>query len=354
MLSVIPAQHSTPFHLGVHVDTKNKSKCSEGTTLTPIANCPPTNIEMSSAYEETLAPYLTLQNVLVKPAAKFIVSFFLYGLYTPIFGMCLHILLQRHNRPNRHLYLGGTISLFFLITSLNIIDTYGNFRQAAIYFEAATTKEHDPALAYLRGNKFKTIWKALTQVFGIMTSIISNSMLMHRCYVIWGCRRRFAVPMIIVLITVSLIGILQGIMITIGISNTEDPTKQALFQAGPKLNLVFRIANTLFNLSLTCLTAGRIWYIARQLENQKKYCPIIAIIYIISPARYGGMPFDFFEVVYHACGIAPTLITVRTAAGRSVENVPGPIFSTIRFTSHTVTDMDEVRVDLRGSDENEK
>uniref|UniRef100_A0A0W0FHQ3 Uncharacterized protein n=1 Tax=Moniliophthora roreri TaxID=221103 RepID=A0A0W0FHQ3_MONRR len=345
---------------------------------------------MSSAYEETLAPYLTLQNVLVKPAAKFIVSFFLYGLYTPIFGMCLHILLQRHNRPNRHLYLGGTISLFFLITSLNIIDTYGNFRQAAIYFEAATTKEHDPALAYLRGNKFKTIWKALTQVFGIMTrsanllfdpnsladtpdgSIISNSMLMHRCYVIWGCRRRFAVPMIIVLITVSLIGILQGIMITIGISNTEDPTKQALFQAGPKLNLVFRIANTLFNLSLTCLTAGRIWYIARQLENQKKYCPIIAIIlesgliyptvqiidlifsYIISPARYGGMPFDFFEVVYHACGIAPTLITVRTAAGRSVENVPGPIFSTIRFTSHTVTDMDEVRVDLRGSDENEK
>ncbi|KAK7021391.1 hypothetical protein VNI00_017384 [Paramarasmius palmivorus] len=176
------------------------------------------------------------------------------------------------------------------------------------------------------------MWDVLTQVFGLSTAFLSDTMLMHRCYIIWGSSRRIAVLMITALITV--VAVIQAVMTTF--IAPQYPSKQMLTSY---LSFTFRVTNTVFNFGLTGLTAGRIWWIARRIDMQKKYCTIVAILlesgiiypmvqildltfnYVIFPqqSRAPGFPFDLFEVVYHACGIAPALIIVRAEARKTVE-----------------------------------
>ncbi|ESK84698.1 hypothetical protein Moror_631 [Moniliophthora roreri MCA 2997] len=136
------------------------------------------------------------------------------------------------------------------------------------------------------------------------------------------------------------------------------------------------------NLALTLLTAGRIWWIHRQvrahgvhtsdktfstvsrliLESGSLY-PLISIIGLILvnvPQPY-WIPIDCYPLSSLTAGIAPTLIMVRAKLGKNVESLQEHV-SDIRFTSrpapresqvqaNSIGNFTTTRVDVQGGGE---
>ncbi|KAI3614274.1 hypothetical protein WG66_000056 [Moniliophthora roreri] len=74
----------------------------------------------SSVTEEDIAPFNTITIILVQPIANLTVMLYVYGIYTVLFIISLHILIHRQDRLNQRLYIFFTTMLFTL-TSLQII-----------------------------------------------------------------------------------------------------------------------------------------------------------------------------------------------------------------------------------------
>ncbi|KAF9254558.1 hypothetical protein L218DRAFT_471552 [Marasmius fiardii PR-910] len=98
--------------------------------------------------EQIVAPYLTVDQVIVLPLSSFSVMFAIYGIYVTIFGLSVYIL-SHHGAAASKLYMWSTISLFVLATLYTAAYVWGMSWQAKIYFEAATTKSYTALFNYL-------------------------------------------------------------------------------------------------------------------------------------------------------------------------------------------------------------
>ncbi|KAJ7675914.1 hypothetical protein DFH06DRAFT_1292117 [Mycena polygramma] len=189
------------------------------------------------------------------------------------------------------------------------------------------------------------IYKALILAEDIIlayNNLVTDLLFLYRCYVIWGSRKRIILlPGVLILATV-VVGCLTGLEFSRLIKINS------FF--GPKLPFV--IAG-ITNLVLTCLTAGRIWYIRREVQIiggwrgfRKRYATasaiilesgilysVFVIIYIVSSSintdnsSQSGTVFQgvAWAVVQLGVNLVPTLILVRVGLGRSTENTAGPV-----------------------------
>ncbi|KAJ7637881.1 hypothetical protein DFH06DRAFT_643499 [Mycena polygramma] len=189
------------------------------------------------------------------------------------------------------------------------------------------------------------IYKALILAEDIIlayNNLVTDLLFLYRCYVIWGSRKRIILlPGVLILATV-VVGCLTGLEFSRLIKINS------FF--GPKLPFV--IAG-ITNLVLTCLTAGRIWYIRREVQIiggwrgfRKRYATasaiilesgilysVFVIIYIVSSSintdnsSQSGTVFQgvAWAVVQLGVNLVPTLILVRVGLGRSTENAAGPV-----------------------------
>ncbi|KAK7038783.1 hypothetical protein VNI00_010669 [Paramarasmius palmivorus] len=179
-------------------------------------------------------------------------------------------------------------------------------------------------------------------------------MLIHRCYTIWGSRKRVAIPLIIALSMTYATIFAAAIMEGVGIYDSRQKWRWALFDTAALISYAGWNTSAGLNFVLTALTAGRIWWISHkarhilsQADNQQYRAiiaiilesgliyPVLQILYIITlrildPGGIGNMPVDLFPVVYQTAGIAPTLIIVRAATGKAIESVNQEV-STLRF-----------------------
>ncbi|ESK87745.1 hypothetical protein Moror_11282 [Moniliophthora roreri MCA 2997] len=119
-------------------------------------------------------------------------------------------------------------------------------------------------------------------------------------------------------------GIVGGILMPIGLhhSHTGFSSEDSLAEQGSTVQMVAMILNGTVNLALTALTAGRIWWIDRQLrialgqdihndgvESGMLY-PLIIIAHLVILSTPGSLSVDLFPLTPLAAGIAPTLIIV--------------------------------------------
>ncbi|KAJ8090852.1 hypothetical protein PM082_024772 [Marasmius tenuissimus] len=111
----------------------------------------------SDNIEEALDLKLTVENVIVVPIVTLATIFLLYGMYTIIFGLCIHILYRR-KQSSSGLYLPCTMMLFALATLYMAMDAFGYTRQAMTTFRASKTRDFKPYLQYLPQDKAKTAW----------------------------------------------------------------------------------------------------------------------------------------------------------------------------------------------------
>ncbi|ESK89060.1 hypothetical protein Moror_5335 [Moniliophthora roreri MCA 2997] len=304
---------------------------------------------MSESIDPALEPLLSLQAVVIFPVGSLSAMFFVYGFYVMLFVVALNLLLcPTFERPNRRLYLAWTIILFIMTTFSNIIVAWAYIRQAIIDFVAAKTREYDAFLSYLEGDTLSNVHGTIMNIMPVLINVTADSMLIHRCYLIWGSKKRIGIPLVLIAFATNSLGLVSVIMVTVGIGG--DSTKESvwkLLDLGDAIYVRYLIANAVVNSLVTLLTAGRIWWVGRQAMKVvgKQYRTIIAILLesgmlypiaiivplILGPSGTDVSPVNLFPITYQVAGIAPTLIIVRAQSGKAIESVD-QVVSTLRYT----------------------
>ncbi|KAI3618211.1 hypothetical protein WG66_005615 [Moniliophthora roreri] len=336
---------------------------------------------MSSADTEKLASYLSTTSTIVFPIANLSVLYFVYGFYVLLFGTCVYIMLRRQKddeRPNHKLYLWISVILFVLSTVFVVVYTISLVSGSIIRFNAVKTQDYLPLVLHLTRDVENTIIISLQLLVTVLLNIAADYMLIHRCYVIWDSKKRVALPLIIASVIINgacnllsspgdtnnrknrfqALGIVETVMTTIGSSDRDVQSNNEISNYGLLLNFVFELLSVILNSMVTLLTAGRIWWIYRQihaqgilkrdvfiqsvsriiLESGSLY-PVLGIIGMILANETSSqritideMPIDFFPLIRLSAGIAPTLIIVRAKLGKNVESLQDQV-SDIRFIS---------------------
>uniref|UniRef100_A0A0W0EZK2 Uncharacterized protein n=1 Tax=Moniliophthora roreri TaxID=221103 RepID=A0A0W0EZK2_MONRR len=297
--------------------------------------------------------------IIVSPIATLSAMYFVYGLYILLFGTAFHLMYSRHRRQddewlNRKMYLSLTVVLFVLSTAFVVDYTIGALEESSAFFTAVKILDDQPLVDY---SHRKTTLTALYFLIPILLNVTAEYMLIHRCYVIWGSRKRLAIPLLVA----SVLGnrIIGVIIMTVGGSvaaesgwlRPEDggndsniASDSALWRFGNKIYVAYVSISLAVNSVLTLLTAGRIWWIHRQiytcdrdirangklidsvsriiLESGLLY-PTMSIIALTtySVTTVDTFPLDFTPVMNLSAAIAPTLIIVRAKLGKNVESL---------------------------------
>ncbi|KAF9451584.1 hypothetical protein P691DRAFT_723845 [Macrolepiota fuliginosa MF-IS2] len=157
----------------------------------------------------------------------------------------------------------------------------------------------------------------------LVNNVMADTLLITRCYIIWSYNKVVMAGAGSLLVTGTVLGFLS--------EATTSPKLKDLI--GPYIIVVFSL-----NIILTLLTAGRIWWIAREvsrimgrrvvrefnlaigilLESGFIYsCSIIAVI-VLTPSRYVLVA---VAVTTRMVCIMPIFIVVHVALGREVKDV---------------------------------
>ncbi|KAJ7142739.1 hypothetical protein C8R44DRAFT_974323 [Mycena epipterygia] len=248
---------------------------------------------------------------------------FFYGSYLVMFGFYLHVL-RTHGIAQHRFLAASTISLFILGTAHCALQLAATIFHVRLLME--TTGANTNFEVYL------SLTEAASGIY-VRSTVIADSIIIFRCYAIWGCRRKIVIFPIILTLAVA----------GLGYSNIKI-NLETNFAGGGILLFIASIATSLLTtLVLTGLTANLVRILAltsSSLESGALYCiggigflamgsNKIADIILSRAASPNfissrAVPPDFIfsgAVLAQLVGIAPTIIAVRVGLGYSVENV---------------------------------
>ncbi|KAI3596584.1 hypothetical protein WG66_003387 [Moniliophthora roreri] len=307
---------------------------------------------MSSEIPEEIAGLLTVDRSIIYPTSTLSVMYFIYGFYVLLFGTYVYMMRGRqqdNEHLNHNLYPLLTVVLFVLSTVFVAAKTMDEVRRSIFLFTTLQTGDYEPLLNYLTIDVTRTVAVGLLNIVAALinqSSIAAELMLIHRCYIIWGSKKRVAVLLLIASILIN--------AQTVGIKDRNDESTIVLLKNALTAGFVYNIVSAVINSVLTLLTAGRIWWIHRELirthgiytndtlassvsriilESGVLY-PVFDIVGLIATntTTMHAMPFDFWPPMVLVAGIAPTLISVRAKLGKNVESLQTQI-SDIHFSS---------------------
>ncbi|EEB93211.1 hypothetical protein MPER_08165, partial [Moniliophthora perniciosa FA553] len=230
--------------------------------------------------------------------------FFVYGLYIALFATCMNVLWKKTSQNNRGLYLGWTVSLFTMATTIVVFETIGLLRQSLMAFWTVKSGDYRELVQYLSNDDLKTASSAILTIAAALLNATADSMLIHRCYIIWGSQKRIGIPLVLGCFVVHLLF--------------------ELLDKASRMSDGYFAANAGINGVITLLTAGRIWYITRRIraamgqQIDQRYKAIVSIILesgviyptiliigiilhrILDPNKMGLAPIDLFPIVTQA------------------------------------------------------
>uniref|UniRef100_A0A0W0F5F8 Uncharacterized protein n=1 Tax=Moniliophthora roreri TaxID=221103 RepID=A0A0W0F5F8_MONRR len=219
----------------------------------------------SSITEEDIAPFDSTTIILVWPLVDLTIMFYVYGIYTVLFIISLHILIRQQDRPNRVLYMFFTIALFILTSALIVLETFGYAYETTLLFKFTKNQDWASFLAYLYHNEAITIISGFEQILQLCLVTIADLMLLHRCYVIWGSSKWIVFPFVFIMFSLAICEIVASAFVVIGSSNTADPAKAPIFTQGNTMDTAFWLAEMGVHIILTLLT-GQFWQICENLK----------------------------------------------------------------------------------------
>ncbi|KAJ7202388.1 hypothetical protein GGX14DRAFT_654388 [Mycena pura] len=218
---------------------------------------------------------------------------FFYGIYLVLFCICLHILLHRPRNTANSILLATAIALFTLSTVQAVLNLVLGSWEILNYDDVP----------------FEAVSLADDMIF-VANNLIADALVIYRCYVIWNRNIFVIIPGV------------AGLIIT------------SVFGWDINLPLAPFFALTLAtNVVVTCLTAGRIWWICRRArahgttDAQKRSMSALSIIIesgmiysafvvvLIAVEQYHNFDEIVVEMLRQVMGIVPTLIIVRVGLG---------------------------------------
>ncbi|KAF9265721.1 hypothetical protein L218DRAFT_924262 [Marasmius fiardii PR-910] len=276
-------------------------------------------------------PLLEVGQVVIFPIVTVMVMCIVYGFSIALFALCIHLLRQGRMRFQT-LYISFIAILFVLATSMVAVEVMKMIQESVEEFVFIKTGNFLPLYNFLKHDTLKTTIYALGIILPILANIAADSILIHRCYVVWGSTRRILLPLVLASFAVNVTSSTGAIMFIIGIRDTRISSNIALVKTGGNIQAVGMILSASFNSILTLLTAGRVWRITRTLRSSSTYnlttmnriilesgmlYPLAMIIHLSITNAFPQYhtPFDTLPLVVLAAGIAPTLIIVRIRLG---------------------------------------
>ncbi|KAL0577818.1 hypothetical protein V5O48_004185 [Marasmius crinis-equi] len=178
-----------------------------------------------------------------------------------------------------------------------------------------------------------------------IANTVAEFMLIHRCYLIWGCKKIIAIPLLVFSVIGSVICLVAGIIVAVGLSHLTFESSQKFIQVAGIVYFAGGMVSICVNVAVTALTAGKIWQINREAQvymgveyNTAKLSCAIRIILesgllyplmmIIQISFLNGFadrsqfpPIDLYPAVVLSAGIASTLAIVRAQLVKLFEKV---------------------------------
>ncbi|TFK36314.1 hypothetical protein BDQ12DRAFT_725346 [Crucibulum laeve] len=236
------------------------------------------------------------------------VDVLLYGIHVTLFIICLKILYR--NRKSNNFLIPVSIIIMFALTTADV----------GITFHASLSPIFGPSpLLY-----FVPLIPKF--VIFVANNFIADVLLLYRCYVVWGRRREFLYLSIILLlidIVFGLIGLIEKNSVFLLITSNDS-------------NPVYTWVIVAINITITAVTAGRIYWVARTIEpttgrkHVRVYKVAVAIliesglVYSTSVAVF-AVSSNLFQFLisgafcFRLVAIMPTLMTVQVHLGRTVD-----------------------------------
>ncbi|KAG7094136.1 hypothetical protein E1B28_007748 [Marasmius oreades] len=313
---------------------------------------------MASVLEDILAPFLSAESIITQTISTVAVTFFIYGIYCVVFGLSIRVLIRRNSRAHK-LYTGCSIALFVLATIYTAVKTWGALQQALNGFRAVKTKDYLPFVQYLEGNDGEAAWVGTSDMISTLMNSIADTMLIHRCYVLFNYNKFILFPLAFIAFVLNGIDLGCIITITTGLGTSSKPLKLPIVLKAYSIDHDALIGIVVFQIVLALITGGRIWWITRQTRQMmvgsihSRYNDIVAIIIesallyagillaavvledVLDPFMTGVFPFDIPVVPSLMSGLAPTMVIARIAYGKAVDNlnVDSQTVSTFRAAS---------------------
>ncbi|KAJ7083529.1 hypothetical protein C8R44DRAFT_822308 [Mycena epipterygia] len=277
-------------------------------------------------YSVNSAIFNQLWSIMLSNISETCTDLLLYGIYFNLFIFAIHTL-SRRETAGRNPLLVASWAMFILGTTgivPRVIQTALSVRllQECLENHANYTSE--------LWHTYNSLVAAENIIFGI-NNFVTETLLLYRCYVIWGSQKKVIIlPGILVL----------GTLITGFLAIAANHASSSL--ANFDLRTPY-IMSTVANLVLVGLTAGRIWWIRREtlyfgldekfrkryntaiiilIESGAIYCMCgILIVFISSfdemPIIFGGIVFGFAK---QGLNIIPILIVVRVSLGHNIQD----------------------------------
>ncbi|KAK7037304.1 hypothetical protein VNI00_011295 [Paramarasmius palmivorus] len=296
----------------------------------------------------------TVVYLIVFPVSTLSVMFFVYGFYVYLFGQCMYTLTPRRTE-NQKLYLALIVILFMNSTFMVIMTTIHTVWDMINFIPVIGGQENlEPTFS--EGQRF--VLYAFENLLPIIGSAAADTMLIHRCYVMWGYRKWVAVPLIIATTMTIGVNLAGAVLQLMGQSSTYGGADMKVGMAGEMMFAVVNIILTLLsgqplrsrkNMVVDTGDSGvegpspslvKSHHAHRQnnvsLESGL-LLPITIFIHMgvaFSSPSIAGTPIDLLPLVVLVEGIAPTLVIVRAKKRTSkpaVASLPD-IASAMRFT----------------------
>ncbi|KAG7092851.1 hypothetical protein E1B28_009165 [Marasmius oreades] len=279
-------------------------------------------------------PLLSAEHVIIYPIVTVTVMCIVYGFYIALFSHCIQLL--RHGGGSRRsVYVWSTVTLFATSTGMVAVEITKVLHESLVEFTSAKAREFGPLYNFASHDTLKNAIYAFGSILPIIANVAADFILIHRCYVVWGSKKRILVPMIVASFVVNLISSTGAIVQIIGFRDSRIESNTALTGIGAELEAVGFITSAVFNLMLTLSTAGRIWWITRCVGPSRTYYvvttmnkiilesgtlyPLAMIVHLSFTNAFPGdqLPIDTYPLIVLAAGITPTLIVIRKRLGIS-------------------------------------
>ncbi|KAF9058656.1 hypothetical protein BDP27DRAFT_1453863 [Rhodocollybia butyracea] len=284
----------------------------------------------------------SVQVALVAPIISFALSLALFGFYTLLFGLSFHFLYNSKNISHRTLHLVWIVCLFVIASVGGILSAVSGIVDLVALYDALRTQDPTPLEKFFSQNTAETVMVGFEYTCLVLANSIADSVIIHRIYLVWGSRLWIIIPPILASLVINTVGLAGDIMRTKGFANTTIEGNFNLELKGEQYGLGFFYANAAFNMLLTAMIAGRIWWVGKRTSASfgrsgainQKYKDVIAVllecgvlypIALIAHAAVEGsqntisIPVNLTGPAILAAGISPTLIIFTTIGASTLQ-----------------------------------
>ncbi|KAK1223693.1 hypothetical protein PQX77_013428, partial [Marasmius sp. AFHP31] len=156
--------------------------------------------------------------------------------------------------------MNWTVLMFSTASSAMVVETIYVLHASMTYFAAVKTQDYSGLNHYLLYDTLRSTSYTLSDLLLFASNVLADCILIHRYYLIWN-HKRMSVLLVAACLLANMTMLTGVTMITLGHIYAKSERSRRLESEGETILASAMVASGVINVILTCLTAGRLWWI---------------------------------------------------------------------------------------------